>query len=415
MDAQKPTEKELLDGLLDQLLKDYRRPEDVLGENGLLKRFSKAVLERALGAELTGHLGYEKHDPAGYGRGNARNGTTEKTLKGKNGEVTIDVPRDRKGTFEPQIVKKHQTRFDGFDEKILSMYARGMTTRDIQGHLEEIYGVEVSPTLISNVTDAVAEEVKAWQGRPLESVYPIVYLDALHVKIRDAGHVQNRAMYVAIGVKLDGDKEVLGLWAGQAEGAKFWLQVVTELKNRGVQDIFIACVDGLKGLPHAIETVFPKAQVQLCIVHLVRNCLNYVSWKERKAVATDLKPIYRAATSEDAWLQMEAFAEKWDGRYPSISQIWRRNWDQVTPFFAYPVEIRKVIYTTNAVESLNMSLRKVIKTRGSFPNEEAALKLLYLALERIAKKWTRPVQDWKAALNRFAILYEDRLPRGVPA
>jgi len=415
MDAQKPTEKELLNGLLDELLKDYKKPEDILGEQGLLKRFSKAVLERALGAELTEHLGYEKHDPAGYGSGNARNGTTEKTLKGKSGEITIEAPRDRKGTFEPQIVKKHQTRFDGFDSKILSMYARGMTTRDIQGHLEEIYGVEVSPTLISNVTEAVVEEVKTWQSRPLEAVYPILYLDALHVKIRDAGHVQNRAMYVAIGVKLDGEKEVLGLWAGQAEGAKFWLQVVTELKNRGVQDIFIACVDGLKGLPQAIETVFPKAQVQLCIVHLVRNCLNYVSWKERKTVATDLKPIYRAATSEDAWLQLEAFAEKWDGRYPSISQIWRRNWDQVTPFFAYPAEIRKVIYTTNAVESLNMSLRKVIKTRGSFPNEEAALKLLYLALERAAKKWTRPVQDWKAALNRFAILYEDRLPRGVLA
>lgn len=413
MDAQKPTEKELLDGLLDQLLKDYKKPEDILGEDGLLKRFSKAVLERALSAELTEHLGYEKHDPAGYGSGNARNGSTEKTLKGKNGEVTIEVPRDRNGTFEPQIVKKRQTRFDGFDEKILSMYARGMTTRDIQGHLEEIYGVEVSPTLISNVTDAVVEEVKAWQSRPLEAVYPILYLDALHVKMREAGHVQNRAMYVAIGVRLDGAKEVLGLWAGQAEGAKFWLQVVTELKNRGVQDIFIACVDGLKGLPQAIETVFPKAQVQLCIVHLVRNCLKYVSWKERKTVAAELKPIYRAATSEDAWQQLEGFAEKWDGRYPSISQIWRRNWDQVTPFFAYPAEIRKVIYTTNAVESLNMSLRKVIKTRGSFPNEEAALKLLYLALERVAKKWTRPVQDWKAALNRFAILYEDRLPRGV--
>jgi putative transposase len=413
MDTQKPTEKELLDGLLDQLLKDYKKPEDILGEQGLLKRFSKAVLERALGAELTEHLGYEKHDPAGYGRGNARNGTTGKTLKGKNGEVTIEAPRDRKGTFEPQIVKKHQTRFDGFDDKILSMYARGMTTRDIQGHLEEIYSVEVSPALISNVTDAIVEEVRLWQSRPLEAVYPILYLDALHVKMRDAGHVQNRAIYVAVGVKLDGDKEVLGLWAGQAEGAKFWLQVVTELKNRGVQDIFIACVDGLKGLPQAIEAVFPKAQVQLCIVHLVRNCLNYVSWKERKTVAADLKPIYRAATSEDAWLQLEVFAEKWDARYPSISQIWRRNWDQVTPFFAYPAEIRKVIYTTNAVESLNMSLRKVIKTRGSFPNEEAATKLLYLALQRVAKKWTRPVQDWKAALNRFAILYEDRLPRGV--
>jgi len=248
-----------------------------------------------------------------------------------------------------------------------------------------------------------------------EAVYPIVYLDALHVKIRDAGHVQNRAIYVAIGVKLDGDKEVLGLWAGQAEGAKFWLQVVTELKNRGVQDIFIACVDGLKGLPQAIETVFPKAQVQLCIVHLVRNCLNYVSWKERKTVAADLKPIYRAATSEEAQQRLATFAEKWDGRYPSISQIWRRNWEQVTPFFAYPTEIRKVIYTTNAVESLNMSLRKVIKTRGSFPTEEAATKLLYLALERAARRWTRPVADWKAALNRFAILCEDRLPRGALA
>ena len=415
MDTQNPTEKELLDGLLDKLLKDYKKPEDILGEQGLLKRLSKAILERALGSELTDHLGYEKHDPAGYGSGNARNGSTEKTLKSKNGEITIEVPRDRNSTFEPQIVKKHQTRFDGFDDKILSMYARGMTTRDIQGHLEEIYGVEVSPTLISNVTEVVAEEVKAWQSRPLDAVYPIVYLDALHVKIRDAGHVQNRAIYVAIGVKLDGDKEVLGLWAGQAEGAKFWLQVVTELKNRGVQDIFIACVDGLKGLPQAIETVFPKAQVQLCIVHLVRNCLNYVSWKERKTVAAELKPIYRAATSEEAQQRLAGFAEKWDGRYPSISQIWRRNWEQVTPFFAYPTEIRKVIYTTNAVESLNMSLRKVIKTRGSFPNEEAATKLLYLALERAARRWTRPVADWKAALNRFAILYEDRLPRGVLA
>jgi putative transposase len=258
MEAQKPTEKELLNRLVDQLLKDYKKPEDILGEQGLLKRFSKAVLERALGTELTDHLGYEKHDPAGRGSGNSRNGTTGKTLKGKSGEIQIDVPRDRNGTFEPQIVKKHQTRFDGFDDKILSMYARGMTTRDIQAHLQEIYGVEVSATLISNVTDGVVEEVKAWQNRPLDAIYPILYLDALHVKIRDAGHVQNRAIYVALGVQLEGQKEVLGLWAGQAEGAKFWLQVVTELKNRGVQDIFIACVDGLKGLPQAIETCFRR-------------------------------------------------------------------------------------------------------------------------------------------------------------
>lgn len=408
MEIKEPIKKELLD----ELLKGYQRPEDILGERGLLKQFTQAVLERVLSAELTQHLGYERHDPAGYGSGNSRNGTTEKTLKGKSGELTIEVPRDRNGTFEPQMVPKHQRRFDGFDDKILSMYAGGMTTRDIQGHLQEIYGVEVSPTLISNVTDAVVEEVKAWQNRPLDAVYPILYLDALHVKIREAGHVQNRAIYVAIGVNLEGNKEVLGLWAGQAEGAKFWLQVVTELKNRGVQDIFIACVDGLKGLPQAIEAVFPKAEVQLCIVHLVRNCLNYVSWKERKAVAAELKPIYRAATSEEGREQLERFAEKWDGRYPSISQIWRRNWEQVSPLYAYPAEIRKIIYTTNAVESLNMSLRKVIKTRGSFPNEEAAMKLLYLALGRVAKKWTRPVQDWKGALNRFAILFEDRVPRG---
>jgi putative transposase len=398
---------------LDELLKDCQKPEDLLGEQGLLKRLTKALLERVLETELTHHLGYEKHDPAGYGSGNSRNGWSEKTLKGKNGERTIEVPRDRNGSFEPQMIPKHQRRFDGFDEKILSMYARGMTTRDIQGHLEEIYGVEVSPTLISNVTDAVAEEGKAGQSRPLNAVYPIVYLDALHVKIREAGHVQNRAMYVVIGVNLEGNKEVLGLWAGQTEGAKFWLQVVRELKNRGVQDLYLACVDGLKGLPQAIETVFPKAQVQLCIVHLVRNSLHYVSWKERKAVAAELKPIYRAATAEDGWDQLGAFAEKWDARYPSISQIWKRNWDQVRPFFAYPAEIRKVIYTTNAVESLNMSLRKVIKTRGSFPNEEAALKLLYLGLERVAKKWTRPLQDWKAALNRFAIVFEDRVPQST--
>ena len=408
MEIKEPIKKELLD----ELLKGYQRPEDILGEQGLLKQFTQAVLERVLSAELTQHLGYERHDPAGYGSGNSRNGTTEKTLKGKSGELTIEVPRDRNGTFEPQMVPKHQRRFDGFDDKILSMYAGGMTTRDIQGHLQEIYGVEVSPTLISNVTDAVVEEVKAWQNRPLDAVYPILYLDALHVKIREAGHVQNRAIYVAIGVNLEGNQEVLGLWAGQAEGAKFWLQVVTELKNRGVQDIFIACVDGLKGLPQAIEAVFPKAEVQLGMVHLVRNCLNYVSWKERKAVAAELKPIYGAATSEEGWEQLERFAEKWEGRYPSISQIWGRNWEQVSPLYAYPAEIRKIIYTTNAVESLNMSLRKVIKTRGSFPNEEAAMKLLYLALGRVAKKWTRPVQDWKGALNRFAILFEERVPRG---
>ena len=295
------------------------------------------------------------------------------------------------------------------------MYARGMSTREITGHLEEIYGVEVSPALISSVTEAVMEEVKSWQGRPLDAVYPIVYLDALYVKIRDAGHVRNRAIYMAIGVNLKGNKEVLGLWTGEAEGAKFWLQVLTDLKNRGVTDIFIACVDGLTGFPKAIETVFPQAQVQLCIVHQVRASLNYVSWKQRKAVAADLQLIYRANTADDAYLKLEEFAEKWDGAYPTIGQMWRRNWEHLTPFFGYPADIRKVIYTTNAVESLNMSLRKVIKTRGSFPTAEAALKLLFLALEHIAKKWTMPVPNWKAALQRFAILLGDRVPQDALA
>jgi putative transposase len=401
--------------LIDKLLGDYKKPEDIIGENGLLKQLTKALLERAMQAEMSEHLGYGKHDPAGNNSGNSRNGKTTKTLKGDFGEMPLETPRDRSGSFEPKMVAKGQTRFTGFDDKILSMYARGMSTREITGHLEEIYGVEVSPTLISNVTDAVKEEVTAWQNRPIDAVYPILYLDALYVKIRDAGHIQNRAIYVAIGVNMQGRKEVLGLWMGQAEGAKFWLQVLTELNNRGVEDIFIACVDGLKGFPQAIETVFPKTQVQLCIVHLLRASLNYVSWKQRKQVAADLKPVYRASTAEEAQLRLEEFAIKWDRPYPTIAQMWRRNWEHVTPFFGYPAEIRKVVYTTNAIESLNMSLRKVIKTRGSFPTEEAAMKLLYMGLEHIAKKWTMPVQDWKAALQRFAILFGDRLPAEAPA
>src|SRR5216683_2323281 len=296
--------------LIDKLLADYKKPEDILGEDGLLKQLTKALLERARQAELTDHLGYEKHDPAGHNSGNSRNGATTKTLKGDFGEVPIETPRDRNGSYEPKIIGKNQTRFTGFDDKIISMYARGMSTREIQGHLEEIYKVEVSPALISNVTEAVMEEVKSWQNRPLDSVYPIVYLDALVVKIRETGHVRNKAIYVAMGVNMQGQKEVLGLWAGQAAGAKFWLQVLTELKNRGVTDIFIACVDGLKGFPEAIESVFPQTEVQLCIVHLVRHSLNYVSWKQRKAVAADLQPIYRAATVEEAEQRLDEFAAK---------------------------------------------------------------------------------------------------------
>jgi putative transposase len=396
--------------LIDKLLADYKTPEDIIGENGLLKQLTKAVLERALGAELTEHLGYEKHDPAGRNNGNSRNGKSRKKLKGDFGELDLETPRDRSATFDPKIVAKGQTRFTGFDDKILSMYARGMSTREIQGHLEEIYGVEVSPTLISNVTEAVLEEVKAWQSRPLEELYPILYLDALMVKIRDNGHIQNKAIYVAIGVNLEGNKEVLGLWVSQNEGAKFWLQVLTELQSRGVKDILIACVDGLKGFPEAIEAVYPKAEVQLCIVHLVRASLNYVSWKQRKEVAGDLRNIYQASTALEGDRQLDEFARKWDGQYPTVSQIWRRNWNRITPFFAYPADIRKAMYTTNAIESLNMSLRKIIKTRGSFPSDEAALKLLFLALRNVAKKWTMPVHNWRAALNHFTILWPDRMP-----
>jgi len=394
--------------LLDELLKDYQKPEDVIGENGLLKQLTKALLERAMSAELTNHLGYEKNDPAGYNSGNSRNGTTPKTLKGDFGEMLIETPRDRSGSFEPQIIKKHQTRFDGFDEKILSMYARGMTTREIQGHLQEMYAVEVSPTLISEVTDGVIEEVKAWQNRPLEPVYGIVYLDALYVKMRHEGRVENRAVYVAIGIGLDGQKDVLGLWTSNNEGAKFWLGVLTELKNRGVKEILIACVDGLKGFPQAIESVFPQTVVQLCIVHLVRASLNYVNWKERKQVAADLKPIYRAATAVEAEMNLDQFIATWGRKYKAIGKLWKENWERVIPFFEFPEEVRKVIYTTNAVEALHRGLRKIIKTRGSFPSEEAALKLLYLALQNMSAKW-ETVQHFKQALNQFEVLWGDRI------
>jgi putative transposase len=394
--------------VLDELIKDYKKPEDLIGETGLLKQLTKALLERAMGAELTEHLGYEKHDPGGYNSGNSRNGTSAKTVKGEFGEIRVETPRDRNASFEPQILKKHQTRWDGFDDKILSMYARGMSTREIQGHLQEMYGVEVSPGLISEVTDAVMEEVKAWQSRPLEPVYAIVYLDALYVKMRHEGRVENRAVYVAIGVDLEGRKDVLGLWTSGHEGAKFWLAVLTELKNRGIRDIFIACVDGLKGFPQAIESVFPETRIQLCIVHLVRASLNYVGWKERKLVAADLKLIYRAATELQAEVELTNFIAKWGHKYQAIGRLWKENWQHVIPFFEFPPEIRRVIYTTNAVESLHMSLRKIIKTRGSFPSEEAAIKLLYLALRNVIAKW-EVLQHWKQALNHFQMLWGERI------
>jgi len=396
--------------LLDELLKEYQQPEDLLGEEGLLQELTKALVQRALDGELTHHLGYEKYSPEGKNTGNSRNGKSPKKIKGKRGEMEIEVPRDRNGGFEPQLIKKGQTRFDGFDEKIISMYARGMTTREIRGHLKEIYGVEVSPDLVSTVTDGVLDEVRAWQNRPLDEVYPIVYLDALQIKVRDDGRISNRAFYLAIGVNMSGLKEVLGIWTAQTEGAKFWLSVITEIKSRGVKDIFIACVDGLKGFPEAIEAVFPQTHVQLCIVHLVRHSVKYVSYKERKEITADLKTVYQSPTAKEAEKNLEEFATKWDRRYPMISKNWRTNWERVVPMFGFPGDIRRAIYTTNAIESLNMSLRKIIKNRASFPSEDAAVKLLYLALRNASQKWTMPIRNWGSAVNQFAIIFEGRVP-----
>jgi putative transposase len=396
---------EIKKNILDELIS--QSGGELLGPTGLIKQLTKALLERMLEGELTHHLGYEKHDAAGHHSGNSRNGKSKKTLKGEAGEMTIEVPRDRQGSFEPIIVEKHQTHFAGFDNKIISMYARGMTVRDIQGHLQEMYGVEVSPTFISNVTDRVMDEVKAWQDRPLEPLYPILYLDALMVKMRHDGKVENRAVYTAIGVDLEGRKTVLGLWTNASEGAKFWLSVLTSLKNRGVKDVFIVCTDGLKGFPEAVEAAFPKALLQTCIVHLIRASLEYVAWKERKTVAADLKTIYRAASAEQAEAALREFRRKYP-RHQVVADVWERNWARVIPFFDFPEEIRKIIYTTNAIESLHMTLRKVTKNRGSFPSQDAALKLLYLALLNATGKW-ETMQGWKEALRQFTIRWGDRI------
>jgi putative transposase len=398
------------DELLKELLAEYKKPEDLLGPNGLLKQLTGALVEKALQAEMTEHLGYEKHAPAGRGSGNSRNGASGKTLKTEAGEVAIEVPRDRNATFEPQLVKKHQTHFDGFDDKIISMYARGMTVREIQGHLKELYGTEVSPDLISRVTDAVLDEVKGWQNRPLDAVWPIVYLDALVVKIRDQGTVTNKSAYLAVGVNIQGTKEVLGLWLESNEGAKFWLKIMTELKNRGVADMLLVCCDGLKGFPEAIEAAFPRSTVQTCIVHMIRNSIRFVAWADRKPVVNALKPIYSADTETAAEAALTAFERGLGQRYPMIGKSWRSNWQRVIPFLAFPRDIRKAIYTTNAIESLNFQLRKIIKTRGHFPSDDAAFKLLYLALSRAQEKWTMPIRNWKNALNQFAVHFEGRLP-----
>lgn len=400
---------DLPDELVDELLAGARTAQQITGPDGLLQRLTKRLVERAMAAELSEHLGFEHGQAPPGGVGNARNGTTPKTLHTDHGSVRIEAPRDRAGSFDPQIVRKHQRRFDGFDDKIVAMYGRGMSVRDIQAHLAEIYAVEVGHDLISRVTDAVLDDVREWQARPLEDVYPIVFLDALIVKVRDGGAVRNKACYVAIGVNLEGERDVLGLWFQSSEGAKFWLAVLNELKQRGVRDVLVCCVDGLKGFPEAIEAVFPHAWVQTCIVHLIRQSLRFVPDKYRRQVANDLKPIYTAIDADQAAEALAAFDKSWGERYPMIANSWREAWEHVIPFLAFPTDLRRVVYTTNTIEALHRQIRKTIKTRGHFPTEEAARKLIYLSIINAQKSW-RQTYNWTSALLAFKIHFGNRLP-----
>jgi putative transposase len=393
-------EKELLDQLL-----AGRDPSEVFSKDGLFEDLKKALSERILNAELEEHLSDERAD----GNANRRNGHSQKSVLTGTSKMTLSIPRDRAGTFDPKLIAKYQRRFPDFDEKIISMYARGMSVREIRGHLEELYGIEVSPDLISAVTDAVLEEVSEWQNRPLDACYPLVFFDAIRVKIRDEGFVRNKAVYIALGVLPDGTKEILGIWIEQTEGAKFWLRVMNELKTRGVADILIAVIDGLKGFPDAIAAVFPKTVVQTCVVHLIRHSLEFVSWKDRKAVMPALRAIYRARNAEAGLKALEDFeAGLWGQRYPAIALSWRRNWEHVIPFFAYPEGVRRIIYTTNAIEALNAKLRRAVRTRGHFPNDDAAMKLLYLVLNKAAEEWKRPPREWCQAKTQFAVVFGDR-------
>ena len=396
--------------LIDELLKDYDGPESFWGESGIFAQLKKKIVERSLDAEMDDHLGYSKHDPKGNNSGNSRNGRGKKTVIIDSDQVELTPPRDRNGDFEPQLIPKGKKYFKGFNDKIIAMYARGMSVRDIQACLLEMYHVDVSAGLISQATEGIMEEVKAWQNRQLDEVYPIIFLDCIVVKCRTDGKVGNVSVYLALGVNMEGQKELLGIWISRTEGAKFWLGVITELQTRGVKDIFIACVDGLKGFPEAIEAVFPQTQVQLCIVHMIRNSVRFVNWKDRKQLCSDLKTIYTAATEEQAETALEKFAQKWDDKYPMISKTWRSHWQNVIPFFDYPTDIRKAIYTTNAIESLNRSLRKVTKTKGAFPTEASVMKIFYLALANISKKWTMPIRCWNSAIHQFAIKFGDRMP-----
>jgi transposase-like protein len=399
-------QEEKLKFLAGELAQDLKTGEDL---SALSAKLVKLTVEAALSAELENHLGYPRHASIGHHSGNSRNGTSPKILKGNHGEIHIETPRDRLGTFEPEIVKKGQTRVTGMDEQILCLYAKGISTRDIVEAFREMYGAEVSAGLVSQVTNAVLEQVREWQARPLDEVYPIVYLDCLVLKIRQDKRVIRKSIYLALGVGLEGHKELLGMWISENEGAKFWLSILTELKNRGLEQILIACVDGLSGFPEAIEVVYPNAKVQLCIIHQVRNSLRYVSWKDYKAVTADLKSIYRSATEDEALLELEKFAEKWDEKYPKISKSWENHWVNLRTIFDFPEEIRKAIYTTNAIESLNSVIRKATKNRKVFPTDESALKVIYLATQAAARKWTMPIQNWKQAMNRFAIEFEEQL------
>jgi putative transposase len=395
--------------ILDEILKELKNPLDMDADGGLFDQLKKGLMERALEAEMTHHLGYSKNDPAGNNSGNSRNGKTKKTIKTKDSQLEIEIPRDRQASYDPILVGKWQRRFPGFDNKIIALYSRGLSTREIQAYLEDIYQMDVSPALISMVTDAVIQEVEEWRSRQLSDLYPIVYFDALMVSVRDNGFVRKKAVYLALGVNKEGQKELLGMWMHETEGAKFWLSVMNELHNRGLKDIFIACADGLKGFDAALESVYPKTMLQLCIVHTIRNSLKFVSYKERKEMADDLKKVYTSATADEAELRLLEFREKWDSKYPMAGKSWESNWAKITPFFAFPDYIRKAIYTTNAIESLNMTLRKILKTRAAFPNDEAAFKLIYLGIRNISRKWTMPIREWGMAWNQFMIIFGDRM------
>lgn len=395
-----------LQAFAEELAKDIKTPEDL---SAFSAHLTKLTVEAALKGEMNHHLGYDKHDPTGRGSGNSRNGYGTKKLLSNEGEITIETPRDRNAEFEPVLIKKGQNRITGMDKQILSLYAKGMSTRDIVAAFDDMYGAEISPGLVSQVTNSVLAQVIEWQSRPLDAVYPIVYFDCIVVKIRQDKKVINKAIYLALGINLEGHKELLGLWLSENEGAKFWLGVMTELQNRGLKHILIACIDGLKGFPDAINSVYPDAKIQLCIVHLVRHSLKFVSWKDYKAITKDLKQIYQSKTEEEALLELENFAEKWDGKYPQIAKSWRNHWPNLITFFDYPDDIRKVIYTTNAIESLNSVIRKSIKTRKLFPSDDSAKKVIYLAIEAASKKWTMPIQNWKKAMNHFMIEFEEQL------